>query len=433
MNNMTLSRQKGVATLLVTLVFLLIATIAVLGSNRIIYSQQRDTTNVYHSTQANEMAEAAIEFFIAEVQRNRNSYLNASNGLISNNTISNGTPGTNNLHARITGTFIGDSSKAAMLYAAEVSLMKLRLRSIGFSDCSGLTSSSSLADTTAKCGAKIELIQDIDLTQIGLRNALTVQCQMQSTGSTNVLLGWKATPPYPPALSGYAIETGGAENNAGSEYYVNQGDSSKKQNLNPDLCSMNRDDYFKSFFNKTPAQLLDSTKSLRPTDTDFLIAPVKRVSASEFAAACQDPSSFLRDPAKTATVGVVWVDGKIDDPTNGNIILGSSSSSMSNCQAGYDNGAGTINTAKVIFDGNTTIYGSMSITGFMYGRSDGSGWTHSQKGALSIYGAAAFEGSYNGTSLVPGMTLHVAAEEKFINSLGMANGISAAKGNWRDF
>lgn len=436
MNKITIpSRQSGIATLFTSLIFLLISTLMVLYSNKSIFTQQRASSNQYVKLQATEAAESGIEQFVAEVQRNFGSYLNGAYALNTNNVLNSGIPSTSTIHARLTN--INGTATAALVYASNISNMKLRLLSLGYSDCSSISATSTKAQLDSNCQAKSQIIQDIDLTQIGLKNALTVQCNMTSTGSTNVTLGWKATSPYPSALSGYAIETGGAETNVGSEHYVNMGvgSESRTQNLEPTLCSMNKDDYFKSYFNKTPAAILNTSTASRPTDPNFNTSPVRRVSASEFAAACQDSTSFLRDPAKLSGAPIIWVDGSIDGGAGKSINLGSNASSMTDCKVGSDTSStgGPILPAKVIFDGDTTIYGAMNIIGFMYGRGTGATWTHSQKGALAINGAAAFEGSYNGSSLTPGMKLHVTAEEKFLNALGMSGGVSAGKSKWRDF
>jgi Tfp pilus assembly protein PilX len=426
------TKQAGVATLFTALIFLLISTLMVLYSNKSIFGQQRASTQLYTKIQATETAESAISQFIAEVQRNPGTFLDSSFALATNNTQTNGIPNTTTIHLRLTRP--DSTNTAALIYASNISTMKIRLLSLGYSDCNSISGSSTKSQLESNCQAKSQIIQDIDLSQIGLRNALTVQCNMTTNGSTHIVLDRKASSPYPPALAGYAIETGSTPNISGSKNSQNIGDSSKNENVDANLCTMNKDDYFKSFFNKSPADILNTSTALRPSHANFANSPVKRISASEFAAACQDSSSFLRDPAKLVGAPIIWVDGSIDGGPSKAITLGSMGTSMTGCKVGSDQSStgGPIRPAKVIFDGDATIYGAMDIIGFMYGRGTGASWTHSQTGSLAIYGAAAFEGSYNGSHGF-GMTLSVYAQEKFLNPLGMSGGVIPSKTKWRDF
>ena len=476
------TQQWGMATLFTCIMILLLST-GILGYlNRGLFIEQKSISNQTWNLQARNAAEAGIDYFIANVQRDKAQFLDNTNIMLpARNAAIDGRGNVIFAENRVIGSLnLLGSASAFFFQVYQVDSRTLRIASTGFADCPTL--SGNFNNWSNLCSAKIVLTQDLNLAAAGLANSLTVKGKLNVWGAVDVTMLFDSP------LTGVSLNTGstvtGVPDQSRNSKKANVDDSKRSDSV---LASTSSNDLFYSVFGQQPSQYLDSSKFTRyqtsggQTTAAYDNSTYRRLSVAEFLAECQNKNSEIRRPykpksyspyaagpdasfSKTARGAVYWIDPSLDG-AGGTINLPAGK----NCIAGYsqklttDNGAGGIpgppnvpaltnadviplsagdpaigNVAltasysytrgiTLIFDGNLTLpiksrlltYGVSYVRGHL-----------NYDGAMQINGAGIVDGDLLGTGSFAAKT-----ELRHLQGIDIIGGFTVSRqaGRWRDY
>lgn len=476
--------EQGMATLFTSIMILLLAT-GILGYlNRGLFIEQKSISNQTWNIQARHAAEAGIEFFIVDIQRNSSQYLDANNVILPARNAAIDSRG--NLvfsEAKVIGSLNSFGRASAYFFQVyQIDNRTLRIASTGFADCPALTGT--FTNWSSLCSAKTVLTQDLNLAAVGLANSLTVKGRVDVWGAVDVSMLADAP------LTGVTLNSGSTATGAPSQFRNGKNgwaDDSKKSDST--LASTSSGDLFYSVFGQQPSQYLDTSKFTRyqtsggQTTAAYDNSTYRRLSVAEFNAECQNKNSELRRPykpksytptyvagpdasfSKTPRGAVYWIDPSLDAGSGGQINL----TAGQNCVAGYsqtlttDNGTGAMagppNVAAMsgsdfipLAAGDPAIGNAALAASYSYNRGvtlvfDGN-LTLPSKSRLLTYGASYVRGNlnftgamqFNGAGIVDGDLIGTGSfatktELRHLQGLSVLANFSVSRqaGRWRDY
>lgn len=208
----------GAATLVITVILILVALLAMMYATKFSTSQQRTAANQYGATQALEAAQAGLDFGVQ--------YLSANSAAVIA-TASSGSINYGPSNASLTNVTLSNNSKYSVVYTNPTANNYVLMQ---------VTSTGTNADGTATRTVR-ELVY---AGTSSLQYALSTQQNLITAGNANV--------------SGtYGADIGGTYTQAGSSSIstIQQNDST--------LSSMSNDDLVQTIFGVTPAQLQASS------------------------------------------------------------------------------------------------------------------------------------------------------------------------------
>lgn len=475
--------ENGMATLFTSIMILLLSTGILAYLNRGLFIEQKSISNQMWNVQARHAAEAGIDFFIADIQRNSSLYLDTNNVML---TASNAALDNNGnvifAENRVIGSLNALGRASAFFFQVnQINNNTLRIASTGFADCPALTGT--FSNWSNLCSAKTVITQDLNLAAVGLANSLTVRGSVNVWGAVDVSM----QPDSP--LTGVSLNSGSTATGAPAQFRNGKkgwADDSKKSDGT--LAGTSANDLFYSVFGQQPSQYLDVSKFTRyqtsggQTTAAYDNSMYRRLSVAEFNAECQNKNSELRRPYKPASYtptyvagpdasftktprgAVYWIDPSLD-ATPGEVAL----TAGKNCVAGYsqtltaDNGTGAISgppdvpamsSADFIplAAGDPAIGNAALAAGYSYNRGvtlifDGN-LSLPLKSRLLTYGASYVRGNLNydgamqinGAGIVDGDLVGTGSfatktELRHLQGLNILANFSVSRqaGRWRDY
>ncbi|WP_028455483.1 pilus assembly PilX family protein [Chitinilyticum litopenaei] len=417
--------QKGLATLLVAVVMLIVLAFITLYSNRAVFIEQKTTVNQIKKALAHEAAQSGLEQAFALLQDgnsaiNYKKYFDNSSGSWriksaydytsrrnGNGSISDFSPltGKDPMHtatlaaALIPSGTTGSSHQSFSVYLIDspiTSPRQFRLVSRGCSDSADCSQATAVIVQDFALGGKANPRCALDINgNVAIANNSSIHGYTSDTRSCGAHVGGN-------------INDGGGNsgNRAPPNYDIDTCNHLGSCPAEPGLPSAERspstksgDAFFESFFNATPATVKDASH--------VITGDVSTQAAFESAI----------NAAKAAGKQTLWISGNLTLPWGTNIGNLGYCSDVSSCKS---------NSVTVIVNGNFDFNGVMTMWGLLYVR--GSTNVQATAGALNITGAMAFEGS-----LAANASLRVNADDNVINGQAEYSSPKAVEQSWRDF
>lgn len=410
-------RQTGLATLTVVMLLFLAMGITVLYANRSLLFEQRTSANQYRSTQAFEVAEAGIEWVLANINTQRvigtdclplatpaagdltfkqrytqtdiNTGVIAPTGLraacvISSSGYTCSCPTAGNP----TATAVGPAFSIEFTTVSPSQPGLLQLTAYGCTDTGGAAKDGRCVPGgtgTSDAYARVT-------TLIGLLPALSTPPAAAITAKTTV--SWSGTGAAlgvinrDQATNGITINAGGEVNEDKARVITLPGSPPSSSIIENDtsLSSLSDDAMFQTFMGMTKAEYRDRATQIT----------------------CSGNCSATLEAAVTGGARTIWVNGDMD--IQGNVTLGTDEFPV-----------------ILVVDGNVHLNGTMDVLGLVY--CTALTWDNTGGGSAFLRGAAVAEGAFTGNG-----TPDFYYDPDVLRRLALDTG-SFAKipGSWRDF
>lgn len=422
------SKQRGVSTLLISTIFLLVMGVMALTVNRSTLTENKMSSNEYRNIQAQQSAQAGVEVFIAQMknatittsaidERNNATNFDSQTSTVSGLAKSELTiAGTGNLNYKVYAIKDTKTNPAKPV---------IYLTSYGYADCDDAGAN---CQTNVKINARMEYEQGA--AQGSTPAILSVNGNVQSCGTGQTgsqcssIHAYKNTYAGNPSYTDEAITYGGQINGKDSLKDVNgrdtfdganttvygadaQGPTTDKTGAK-DVGTMNKDAYFEQFFGDTKSNIKGGS-----TTTQITPGELKN----------------YRDSSKIPERGKPAADGTKAKPpilwVNGDVNVGDFGSFWN--QFGKD--------VIVIVDGNITLstesHGAQ--VGFLYATGNvNAGEPNKLAGSWDFYGALAVEGSLTANTSF-GLRPQKNPNDLLNSFKKPSSDIKLTNGNWSDF
>lgn len=409
-------RQTGLTTLTIVMLLFLAMGITVLYANRSLLFEQKTSANQYRSTQAFEVAEAGIEWTLANINNQR---------VIGADCVPLATPGTGNL------TFKQRYTQAD-LDTGLISSTGLRaacvITSAGTYTCSCPASGAPTA-TTVGAAFSIEFTATtqpglIQLTAYGCTDtgvaAKDGRCVPGGTGTSDAyarittLIGLLPALSTPPAAAITAKTTVQWQGTGAALGVINRDPSTNGITIN----AGGEVDEDKARIVTLPgsppsSSVIENDTSLSTLSDDAMFQTYMGMTKAEYQdrahqVTCSGNCSSTLEAAVAGGAQTIWVNGDMD--IQGNVTLGT-----------------PLRPVVLVVDGNVTLNGTMDVIGLVY--CTALTWDNTGGGSAFLRGAAVSEGAFTGNG-----TPDFYYDSDVLRRLALDTG-SFAKipGSWRDF